>query len=66
MDTPLNRLTNLFHMYRDEHGILQARKMAREQTIREAIDILCEKGLTTSEKVDMIIVVLELMNMKVD
>jgi hypothetical protein len=62
----LNRMTNLFHMYRDEHGILNARKMAKEQTIREAIDALCEEDLTTEEKISMIIIVLELMNMKVD
>jgi hypothetical protein len=62
----LNRMTELLILYREANGILTARKMAKEQTIREAIDALCEEEMTVDEKIDMIITVLELMNMKVD
>jgi hypothetical protein len=62
----LKRMHELFDEFRDEHGIITARKMAKKQCLDELIDELCEENLTTTEKVDKIIEVLELMNMKVD
>jgi hypothetical protein len=62
----MNRMHELFLEYRDEHGILNARKMAKKEYFDEMIDDLCEEELTTEEKIDKIIAVLELMNMKVD
>jgi hypothetical protein len=56
----------LFNEYREEYGIITARKMAKKECLDEMIDELCECTLTTTEKVDKIIEVLELMNMKVD
>ena len=62
----LKRMHELFEEYRDEYGIIIARKMAKKECLDELIDELCEENLTTTEKVDKIIEVLELMNMKVD
>lgn len=62
----LKRMHELFEEYRDEYGIITARKMAKKECLDELIDDLCEENLTTTEKVDKIIEVLELMNMKVD
>jgi hypothetical protein len=60
----MEKFRELFLEYREENGILTARKMAQKQRITELIDDLCEEELTTDEKVDKIICVLELMNMK--
>ena len=62
----MDRMHELFAEYRDEYGILTARKMARKQCLDEMVDELCEEDLTTEEKINKIIAVLELMNMKVD
>lgn len=59
------RLKELIDEYRREHGILEAKKMAKKERIDEIINDLCECELTTEEKFDKIITVLELMNMKV-
>lgn len=40
--------------------------MAKKERIDEIINDLCECELTTEEKFDKIITVLELMNMKID
>jgi hypothetical protein len=62
----LDKMRELVLEYRDEFGLLPARKMARDQMLEEALSNLTELDLTTSEKVDRIITVLKLMNMKVD
>lgn len=62
----MNRMYELFLEYRDEHGVLPARKMAKEQYLEEMMDDLCELELTNEEKLDKIIKVLELMNKKID
>jgi hypothetical protein len=56
----------LFEEFRDEYGILTARKMAKEQCLEEMLVDLTELELTTEEKIDKVIAILELMNMKVD
>ena len=63
----MTRFKELFDEYRkDIHGIYEAKKMAKKQLLNEMIDDLCEEELTTEEKVDKIIAVLELMNMKTE
>ena len=62
----MDRMWELFEEFRDEYGILTARKMAKAQCLEEALIDLTELELTTEEKIDRIITVLELMNMKVD
>jgi hypothetical protein len=66
MEIVMERLHELIMEYRAEYGLLPAKKMAKEQYLREMMDDLCEIDLTTTEKVDRIISILELMNMKVD
>ena len=62
----MDRMWELFEEYRDEYGILNARKMAKKQCLEEMMVDLTELELTTEEKIDRVIAVLELMNMKVD
>jgi hypothetical protein len=62
----LDRMHELFTEFRDEYGILTARKMAKEHCLEEMMVDLTELELTTEEKIDRVITVLELMNMKVD
>ena len=46
--------------------LFRSRKMANEQCLEEMLIDLTELELTTEEKIDRVIAVLELMNMKVD
>jgi hypothetical protein len=62
----MNRMRELIREYREENGILTAKKMAKEQYLSEIINDLCECELTTDEKLDKIIEALELMTMKVE
>ena len=63
----MTRFKELFDEYREDiHGIYEAKKMAKKKLLNEMIDDLCEEELTTEEKIDKIISVLELMNMKTD
>jgi len=63
----LKKLHELFNEYREEYGVLTARKMAQKECISEMVDDLCtDIELSTDEKVDKIIAILELMNLKVD
>ena len=62
----MDRMEELFDEYRPKYGLWPARRMAKEQYLKECMNELCEMDLTTSEKVDRIIVILELMNMRVD
>jgi hypothetical protein len=61
----MNRMHEIFQSYREEHGINAARMMAKQEYLTEMIDDLCESELTTEQKLDKIIAVLELMNMKI-
>ena len=62
----MDRFWTLFAERKDEYGILNARKMAKKECLNEMINDLTEEVLTTEEKIDRVIAVLELMNMKVD
>ena len=62
----MKRMKELILQYRDEYGIYEAKKMAKKERLSEMIEELCMDEMTTDEKVDKIITVLELMNMKVD
>jgi len=62
----LDRMLEIFREHREQHGVYGARKIAREQCIDELMVDLTVMDLPISEKVDKIITLLELMNMKVD
>jgi len=60
----MDRLHELFLENREEHGLLPARKMAMAQRQTELMEELVEEQLTTEEKIDKIIKVLEIMHMR--
>jgi hypothetical protein len=59
-----DRLHELFLENRQEHGVYSARKMAIAQRLTELIDELYDVQLTTEEKLDKIVKVLDIMNMR--
>lgn len=59
------RLQDLILENRKEHGLYSAKKMAIAQRLTELIELeLTDEELTTEEKIDKIIKVLAIMNMR--
>jgi hypothetical protein len=64
----MDRFRELFAEYHEPHGMITAKNMARERCIDEMLTDLSLKGwpheLSTDEKLDKIIGILELMRIR--